>query len=156
MPLVSICIVLSALILVVSLIICGFLYFSFDTTISRSIVDEDTYILIDSSHTEVSSIYDEMLQESSRAKTLTRTEISNIERENDNVYNDNSVYQEFQRIMNTGHDNLLLNNSIPNVTPNHRENMDHISSQISIPTARVECISSLHEPRVPFDLSSFP
>ena len=96
MSFISIYIVLSALILVTSLVVCGFMYFSY-TSITRDVADEDTYILIDSDDSVVSSICKEILHESRWAKTLRKSsETSTTSHENIKPHNENVVHKEGQ------------------------------------------------------------
>ena len=150
MSLVSICIVLSALILVVSLIMCGFLYFSF-VTISRNIVDEETYILIDSDDPGVSSIYKEILEESKREKTLSKGETSTITYENIKPCNGSMVNEDDQSLIHTRNDHFQLGTVKPTVSNNTGS-----EDTLSRPTLNecVKLIPLLEE--LPLDSHSFP
>ena len=74
MTLLSIFVVLSALFLVTALVGCGILYFSFVSS-SRSETDEDTYILINSEDSVVSSICRDLLDESILVKPLLKRKL---------------------------------------------------------------------------------
>ena len=75
MALLSIFVVLSALFLVTALVGCGILYFSFVSS-PRSETEEDTYILIDSEDSVVSSICRDLLDESILVKPLLRRKLT--------------------------------------------------------------------------------
>ena len=74
MTLLSIFVVLSALFLVTALVGCGILYFSLVSS-SRSQTEEDTYILIDSEDSVVSSICRDLLDESILVKPLLKRKL---------------------------------------------------------------------------------
>jgi hypothetical protein len=110
MSLVSICIVLSAFLLVTSLVVCGFLYLSY-VSISRDVADEDTYILIDNDESVVSSICKEILHESRWAKTLGKSsETFTTTHENIKPHNGNVVQNEGQRTIHSTEEDTLPNN----------------------------------------------
>ena len=110
MSLVSICIVLSALILVTSLVVCGFLYFSY-ISISRDVAGEDTYILIDHDEAVVSSICNEILHESRWAKPLRKSrETFTTVNENMKPHNRNAVRKDGQIAIHSTEDDHFPNN----------------------------------------------
>ena len=75
MALLSIFVVLSALFLVTALVGCGILYFSLVSS-PRSETEEDTYILIDSEDSVVSSICRDLLDESILVKPLLKRKLT--------------------------------------------------------------------------------
>ena len=111
MSFVSICIVLSALILVTSLVVCGFLYLSY-ISISRDVADEYTYILIDNDESVVSSICKEILHESRWAKTLRKSSetFTTTTHGNNKPHNRNVVQNESQRAIHSTDGDIFPNN----------------------------------------------
>lgn len=107
MSLVAISIVLFALILVISLVVCGLLYFSY-ISISRDVADEDMYILIDNDDTVVSSICKEILQEGRWAKTLRKSSEPCTTTNHENIkphhHHENVVHNERELQLNNSRD----------------------------------------------------
>ena len=116
MSLVAICIVLSALILVISLVVCGLLYFSY-ISISRDVADEDMYILIDNDETVVSSICKEILQESRWAKTFMKSSepCSTTNHENTKPHHENVVHNERELQLHTRDEEDVLPSNLSSV-----------------------------------------
>ena len=165
MSLVSICIVLAALLLVTSLVVCGFLYFSF-VSVSTNIIEEDTCILIDSDDSVVSSICKEVLLHESggwkktfenRSKSFTAgtSHHCNLPPQ----HHENVVDKEKQ--LKEGHtrdkyddnddDDVMINNLNSVTTANFITNNDNSSR--TYPAESVKLIPLLEE--LPLESSSF-
>ena len=111
MSLVSIYLVLSALVLVISLILCGFLYLSF-AAISRNIEDEENIVLIDTDDPGVFSIYKHVLHGNSWIQNLATRKMSTSTLETSETHTENTAHEQEEQHLNQPQEhNYLLKKS---------------------------------------------
>ena len=146
MSLVAICIVLSALILVISLVVCGLLYFSY-VSISRDVADEDMYILIDNDEAVVSSICKEILQESRWAKTFMKSSepCSTTNHENTKPHHENVVHNERELQLHTRDEEDVLPSNLSSVVVLKNQVVDESSTPNNTINESVKLIPILED-----------
>ena len=148
MSLVAISIVLFALILVISLVACGLLYFSY-ISISRDVADEDMYILIDNDETVVSSICKEIIQGGKWAKTLRKSSEPCTTTNHENIkphHHENVVHNERElQLHNSRDDGDVLPSNLSSVVVLKNQVNDESSTPATTNNESVKLIPILEE-----------
>ena len=119
MSLVSIYLVIAALVLVASMLICGFLYLSLGV-IARNLDDEENFVLIDTDDPGIFSIYKQVLYENSWMHNFASRKASIVTPVTPDTWSENIADEEGRHLNQPQGDDYLRKNSSPIVANDTR------------------------------------